>query len=57
MEINNIKKNTKNVYSLRVNIKGSIHVLLLAGKEIHKGKTIYYDYDAGVYNNYNTSNF
>ena len=24
---------------------------------IHKGKTIYYDYDAGVYNNYNTSNF
>ena len=57
--VNNTKKNLKekNVYSIRVNIEGSIHVLLLASRKINKGEILYYDYNAGGYNNYNTSNF
>ena len=56
--INNTKKNTdQNVYSLRVNIEGSIHVLLLAKRKINKGEILYYDYNAGGYNAYDTSNF
>ena len=56
--INNTEINNKqNVYSLRVNIEGSIHVLLLAKKKIKKGEILYYDYNAGGYNTYNTSNF
>ena len=56
--INNKKKNTKqNVYSIRVNIENSIHVLLLAKKNIEKGKTLYFDYNAGGADAYNTENF
>ena len=51
-----IKKN-QNVYSIRVSIKGSIHVLLLAGRKIKKGEILYYDYNAGGYNNYPTEDF
>ena len=45
---NNTKKNKKekNVYSLRVNIGNSIHVLLLASRKINKGEVLYFDYNA-----------
>ena len=56
--INNTKKRKRQkFYSLRVNIEESIHFLLLAGRKIHKGEILYYDYKAEEYNNYNTSNF
>ena len=51
------KKKNQNVYSLRVNIDGSVHILLLASKRIKKGEILYYDYNAGGYNTYNTENF
>ena len=51
------KKKNQNVYSLRVNIDGSIHILLLASKRIKKGEILYYDYNAGGYNTYNTDHF
>ena len=51
------KKKNQNVYSLRVNIDGSVHILLLASKRIKKGEILYYDYNAGGYNTYNTDNF
>ena len=57
--INDTKNNTRkqNVYSLRVKIEGSIHVLLLAKRYIKKGELLYYDYNAGEYNAYNISSF
>ena len=57
--INNTKNNTrkKNIYCLRVNIEGSIHVLLLDKRYIKKGGLLYYDYNTGVYNAYNKSSF
>ena len=51
------KKKNQNVYSLRVNIDGSVHILLLASKKIRKGEILYYDYNAGGYNTYNTEHF
>ena len=51
------KKKNQNVYSLRVNIDGSIHILLLTSKKIKKGEVLYYDYNAGGYNTYNTDHF
>ena len=51
------KKKNQNVYSLRVNIDGSVHILLLASKKIRKGEVLYYDYNAGGYNTYNTEHF
>ena len=51
------KKRNQNVYSLRVNIDGSVHILLLASKRIKKGEILYYDYNAGGYNTYNTDHF
>ena len=51
------KKKNQNVYSLKVNIDGSVHILLLASKRIKKGEILYYDYNAGGYNTYNTDNF
>ena len=51
------KKNYQNVYSIRVNIDGSVHILLLASKRIKKGEILYYDYNAGGYNTYNTEHF
>ena len=51
------KKKNQNVYSFRVNIDGSVHILLLASKRIKKGEVLYYDYNAGGYNSYNTEHF
>ena len=51
------KKKNQNVYSLRVNIDGSVHILLLTSKRIKKGEILYYDYNAGGYNSYNTDHF
>ena len=51
------KKKNQNVYSFRVNIDGSVHILLLASKRIKKGEILYYDYNAGGYNTYNTEHF
>ena len=51
------KKKNQNVYSLRVNIDGSVHILLLSSKRIKKGEILYYDYNAGGYNTYNTEHF
>ena len=51
------KKKNQNVYSLRVDIDGSVHILLLASKRIKKGEILYYDYNAGGYNTYNTDHF
>ena len=51
------KKKNQNVYSFRVNIDGSVHILLLASKRIKKGEILYYDYNAGGYNSYNTEHF
>jgi hypothetical protein len=51
------KKKNQNVYSLRVNIDGSVHILLLTSKRIKKGEILYYDYNAGGYNTYNTDHF
>ena len=56
--INNSKKNNnQNVYSLRVDINGLVHVLLLAKRKIKKGEILYYNYNAGGFNNYNTTYF
>ena len=51
------KKKNQNVYSFRVNIDGSVHILLLASKRIKKGEILYYDYNAGGYDSYNTEHF
>ena len=51
------KKKNQNVYSFRVDIDGSVHILLLASKRIKKGEILYYDYNAGGYNSYNTEHF
>ncbi len=51
------KKKNQNVYSFRVDIDGSVHILLLASKRIKKGEILYYDYNAGGYNSYPTQNF
>lgn len=54
----NVKlKKKQNVYSLRVNIDNSIRIFLLAAKNIKKGEVLYYDYNAGGYNNYPTDCF
>ena len=45
------------MFIVRVNIEGSIHVLLLAKRYIKKGELLYYDYNTGVYNAYNKSSF
>jgi len=51
------KKKNQNVYSLRADIDGSVHILLLTSKKIKKGEILYYDYNAGGYNTYNTEHF
>ena len=57
--INNNDKNKKkqNVNSLRLDINGSVHVLLYAAKKIKKNEILYYDYNAGGYSGYPTENF
>ena len=51
------KRKKQNVFSLRVNIDGSVHVLLITSRKIKKGEILYYDYNAGGYNTYNTEHF
>lgn len=58
--INNHDKKLKkkqNVYSLRYNIDGTVHILLLALRNIKRGKILYYDYNAGGYDEYPTEHF
>jgi hypothetical protein len=50
-------KKKQNVYSIRFSIEGSVHILLLASKNIKKGEILYYDYNAGGYGNYPTEHF
>lgn len=51
------KKSMQNVNSIMFNIEGSIHVLLYANRKIKKGETLYYDYNAGHFKEYDTSHF
>ena len=46
-----------NVNSARYDIDGKVHILLYASSKIKKGKTLYYDYNAGGYNAYPTEYF
>lgn len=55
--INNAIQNDCNVLSLKVRINDSIHILLIAKRNIKKGEILYYDYNNGVLNEYDTSNF
>lgn len=58
--INNQDKKLKrkqNVYSLRYNIDGSVHILLLAMRYIKQGEILYYDYNAGGFDEYPTDHF
>jgi hypothetical protein len=58
--INNAKEKSlkkQNICSIRLNIDGSVHVLLYACKNIKENEVLYYDYNAGGYNNYPTENF
>lgn len=50
-------KKKQNVYSIRLSIDQSVHILLLALKNIKKGEILYYDYNAGGYDEYPTSHF
>ena len=58
--VNNFDQNLKkkqNVNSLRMSIDGTVHILLIAKRNIKKGEILYYDYNAGGYNQYPTQNF
>ena len=55
--INNATKDKCNVLSAKVRINDSIHVLLIAKCGIKKNEILYYDYNGGILNEYNTSNF
>jgi len=58
--INNFDINLKkkqNVHSIRMSIDGTVHILLIAKRNIKKGEILYYDYNAGGYNQYPTQNF
>ncbi len=50
-------KKKQNVNSIRLSIDGSVHILLIAKRNIKKGEILYYDYNAGGYNSYPTQNF
>ena len=50
-------KKKQNVNSIRLSIDGSVHILLIAKRNIKKGEILYYDYNAGGYNSYPTYNF
>lgn len=49
-------KKKQNVYSYRMSINGSVHILLVAMRNIKKGEILYYNYN-GVYNGYPTQYF
>ena len=53
---NNLKKK-QNVNSIRLSIDGSVHILLIAKRNIKKGEILYYDYNAGGYDSYPTQDF
>ena len=58
--VNNFKEELKkkqNVNSLRLSIDGKVHILLIARRNIKKGEILYYDYNAGGYNQYPTQDF
>ena len=56
--INNKKSSTnQNAYSIRAAIDGWHVLLFITKKNICKSELLYYDYNAGGYNNYNTNNF
>ena len=50
-------KRKQNVYSIRLSIDGTVHILLLALRNIKKGEVLYYDYNAGGYDEYPTEHF
>ena len=57
--INNSTKNCQNlanVISIKVSINSSVHILLIASKDIEKDEILYYDYN-GDAKMYNTKNF
>ncbi len=55
---NNISdKKKQNVSSIRLDINGSVHVLLYASRKIKKNEVLYYDYNAGGFSGYPTENF
>ncbi|EGR29796.1 SET domain protein [Ichthyophthirius multifiliis] len=58
--INNCQKggqNKQNVQSIRINIDGQVKVILFAKRNIKKGELLYYDYNAGGFNDYPTEQF
>ena len=59
--INNKKENSKlkqqNVVSKRYNIGGEARVILLAKREIKQDEILYYDYNEGGFNTYDTEDF
>ena len=40
-----------------MSIDGTVHILLIAKRNIKKGEILYYDYNAGGYDSYNTEHF
>ena len=53
---NDSSKANINVYSIKVLIDGSIHILLITSKDINEGEILYYDYN-GDGNSYPTDGF
>lgn len=43
--------------SIRFSVEGQARVLLYAYKTIQKGEVLYYDYNAGGFDEYPTENF
>lgn len=54
---NSSGRKKQNVSSIRLDIEGSVHVLLYASKKIKKGEVLYYDYNAGGFSGYPTEHF
>ena len=52
-----IKKKKQNLNSIKFNINGMVHIILYCIKPIKKGDFLYYDYNAGNLNEYDTKNF
>lgn len=47
----------QNVQSVRFDVDGQVHVLLYALRQIKKNEILYYDYNAGGFDNYPTKDF
>lgn len=54
---NNSDKKKQNVSSIRLDIGGSVHVLLYSSRKIKKNEVLYYDYNAGGFSGYPTEHF